>query len=453
MSYLIKRKKRFFFDSAQLVIFGFATIIVIGALLLTLPAASYDGQAKPFLPCLFTATSATCVTGLVVFDVGMELSLFGKVVLLFLMQLGGLGFMTVGSVFSLFMRRNLSLQTKNTLVQTLNLSDYTGLRRLLRHVLLGTLIFEAGGALILFFRFLPEFGLAGAVLRGVFTAVSAFCNAGLDVNGLSPFGSFVPYAGDPVICLTIMVLITVGGIGFLVWEDVFQARSFKKLSLFSKMVLISSAVLVVSGAAFFFLLENNNPATIGQMPAGEKLLTSFFQSVTYRTAGFSTVDFAKIEEPTAVLSCIYMFIGGSSGSTAGGIKVSTMALLLITFWNVIRGRSRIVVKGRKITVSTVLKAFTLCVIGLSVVAVCSIVISHTEGLPFIPVLFECVSAFGTVGLSMGLTPALSSLSLCILILLMFFGRLGILTITYAVFIKLQSEDSLLDYPEAKIIIG
>lgn len=453
MSRLIKRKRRFVLDSSQLLVFGFLFLIVAGAFLLTLPVASHNGIGKPFFPCLFTAVSATCVTGLTVFDVGMECSLFGKAVLLALIQLGGLGFMTVGSVFSLFRKRNLSLNAKNTIVQTLNLSDYTGMRRLLRHVLLGTLLFEALGALILFFRFLPEFGFRGALLRGAFTSVSAFCNAGMDVNGLEPFGSFLSYSGDPVICLTIMFLIVMGGFGFFVWEDVFTVRKWKKLSLFSKIVLLGNAVLIFSGALFFFFFERTNPATLGSLPFGEQVLASFFQSVTYRTAGFSTVDFSKIGEPTAVLSCVYMFIGGSSGSTAGGIKVSTIALLFFAFWNVLRGRFRIVILGRKISIQTVLRAFTLCVIGICVTVFSGILICSVEHVPFVSALFECTSAFGTVGLSMGLTPSLSPFSLGLLMLLMFFGRLGLLTIAYVILIGLQSEDQLLDYPEAKIAIG
>lgn len=452
MSHLLKRKKSFAPGASQMVVLGFLVIIVLGAFLLHLPAASSDGQPKPFLSCLFTATSAACVTGLSVFDVGLGLTLFGKAVLLVLIQLGGLGFMTVAAVFSLFLKRNFSLWEKNTIVQTLNLSDYTGMRRLLKHILLGTLIFESAGALILFFRFLPRFGVAGALFRGVFTSVSAFCNAGFDINGLEPFGSFLPYAGDPVVCLVLSFLILAGGIGFFVWEDLYTARSLKRLSLFSKIVLFANLVLILSGTVLFYLSERSNPQTIGDLSFGQQALRSFFQAVTYRTAGFSTVDFSKIEDSTAVLSCVYMFIGGSSGSTAGGIKVTTAALLFFAFRSVISGRRQIVVLGRKIPVQTVLKAFTLCVIGIAVTVVCSVFICHTEAVSFVSAFFECVSAFGTVGLTMGLTPGLSGLSLCILIVLMFFGRLGILTITYVVFVRKPAEE-ILEYPEADVTIG
>ncbi|MEG1858516.1 MAG: potassium transporter TrkG, partial [Pseudoflavonifractor sp.] len=309
-------------NATRIVAGGFAVIILMGALLLMLPIASRTGEVTDFLTTLFTATSATCVTGLIPVDTWIHWTFFGQVIILALIQLGGLGFMTIITLVSFLLHRRIGLSERLIMVSTFNLNDMDGVVRVVRHALMGTFYIEGTGAIILALRFIPDFGLLGGIWRGIFHSISAFCNAGFDLLG-GKFGAFVGMAGynsDPVILITIMYLIVVGGLGFFVWEDIVIHRSWKGLSLYSKMVLTITAGLIVGGAVFFLCVEYHNPATLGEMPLWKKILNSFFESVTLRTCGFASFDQAGLRDSSLVVGCILMLIGGSSGSTAGGMK-------------------------------------------------------------------------------------------------------------------------------------
>ena len=448
--------KRFFgrLSPSAVFIAGFFVMITVGAVLLSLPVSSKTGEATPFFSSLFTAVSSTCITGLVVYDTFSHWSMFGQAVLLTLIQLGGLGFMSVATVFSLVFRRAMGYRERMMLVQNFNLSDMSGIVRLVKHIIIGTFSFEGAAALILSVRFIPVYGFPGGIWRGVFVAVSAFCNAGFDLMGShGEFSSLTPYAEDMTVNLTVCALIVIGGLGFLVWEEIFEGRPFRKMSIQSRIVIVFSGALIAAGAVLIFLFEFSNPETLGGLSVKGKILASVFQSVSPRTAGFNTVDLAALTESSRIIVIILMFIGGSSGSTAGGIKTNTIAVLFFAAVSVLRGRSEAVVMRRRIPQDTVLRAFTLVFMSLLILLIFSFSISVIEDLPFITVLFECVSAFCTVGLTLGITAQLTSVSLAMLMILMFLGRIGLLTASVVLFRHQQGQDSGIKYPEAKITIG
>ncbi|MBO5298944.1 MAG: Trk family potassium uptake protein, partial [Clostridia bacterium] len=314
--------KNFFRKLSPSAIFiaGFFIIIILGAVLLSLPVSSASGEVTPFFDSLFTAVSSTCITGLVVYDTFTHWSFFGQVVLILLIQIGGLGFMTVATAFTLVFHKNVGHKERMMLVQTFNLNDMSGVVRLFKHIVIGTFSFEGAAAVILAFRFIPDYGLSGGIWRGIFIAISAFCNAGFDLMGTpeGPFASLTAYADDLVVNLTLCFLIAVGGLCFLVWEVIFSGKSFKKMSVQSKIVIIFSASLIIIGALAIFLFEFDNPETLGVLSPKGKILAALFQSVSPRTAGFNTVDLAALTEGSQIIMIILMFIGGSSGSTAGG---------------------------------------------------------------------------------------------------------------------------------------
>ena len=325
----------------------FLFIILLGAGLLTLPIASRSGVSCGFRPALFTATSATCVTGLVMYDTFTQWSAFGQVVILSMIELGGLGFMTAASLVMFLLRKRVGLQERMIMAQALSLNEMEGVVRLQRIVLIGSLSIQAAGALVLFLRFFPEYGVRTAAWWGVFHAVSAFCNAGFDVFGrIAPGASAAAVQNDPVVLITLMILITLGGLGFFVWEEVVRVKDLRKCSVYTRMVLLATLVLTVGGAALFCLLEWNNPATFGSMSAGDKILNGFFQSVTLRTAGFAGVDQAGLTQAGKGASLVLMLIGGSSGSTAGGLKTVTFVVLVLFLVARARGKSRVCVFQR-----------------------------------------------------------------------------------------------------------
>ena len=437
----------------QLFMFGFLFVIFAGAGLLMLPIASRSGNGTDFITALFTATSATCVTGLVIQDTFEYWTVFGQIVILVMIQLGGLGFMTLVSVFYFFLRRTIGLKQRLVMVQSLNLNDVSGIVRLTKYILLGTLIFEGSGALILSIRFSKDFGLLGGIYKGIFHAVSAFCNAGFDLMGeKGAFTSLVPYAGDFIVNVVIMMLITVGGIGFFVWEDVYRNRGLRGIKVYSKVAIGFSFILIAGGALMFFFLERTNPGTMANMKTGEKILASFFQSVTSRTAGYNTIDQMAMTEASKAMTIVLMFIGASSGSTGGGIKTVTAAVLLLASISALRGKSDTVIFGRSITMRQIQNALALSTMAMTCIITGSFAISMFDHVPFFDALFEAVSAFGTVGLSLGLTPQLSSSSHLVLILLMFGGRIGILTIGYAVLSR-RYDTARVKYPEVNFMIG
>lgn len=433
---------------------SFAVIIIVGALLLTLPAASRDGQSAGLFTGLFTATSATCVTGLILVDTWSQWSLFGQVVILAMIQLGGLGFMTVLTLISFAVRRRIGLSERLIMVSTLNLNDLDGVVRTVRHALMGTFLMEGAGAVILSACMIPDFGLAGGLWRGVFHSVSAFCNAGFDLLG-GKFGAFSSLAGyndHPVVLLTIACLIAVGGLGFFVWEDLLQKRSLRRLSVYSKMVLLMTLLLLAGGTAFFFVEEYGSPAVFGDMPLGQKLYNALFQSVTLRTAGFDAIGQGGLSDSSKAFSTILMLIGGASGSTAGGLKVGTVAVLLLALRSGLAGREQVTFRGRTIPYRRVLNAMTLALVMLFLFLVSSMLISTVDGKPYLDCAFEVASAMGTVGLTTGLTPTLSPFSQSLLILLMYTGRVGLLSFSIAVLTRRQ-HPAKIKYPEMNVMIG
>lgn len=453
--YLGRRKgRRPAMHAAMVVALGFLIIILTGAVLLTLPISARSGEPTDFLDALFTATSATCVTGLVTVGTATHWSGFGQVVILLLIQIGGLGFMSLASIASFLTHRTITLRERMVMSAGLNLTENAGIVRLTRRVLLGTLAFEGAGAVLLATRFVPRVGLWQGIKMGVFHSVSAFCNAGFDLIGTpdNPFASLTGYADDVLVNLTIMALIVIGGLGFFVWGDIWDKRRFRRLRLHTKLVLITTALLLCAGFALTLLFEWHNPQTLGTMPVQEKLLAASFQSVTLRTAGFNTIDQAALTGPSQAVACLLMMIGGSPGSTAGGIKTVTAAVLVLSAISALRGRTTVSAFGRTIVSRSIMNAVTMMIVGgtLSLTGAC--VISYVEGAPFGACLFEAVSAFATVGLSMGLTPTLNAISRLILILLMYLGRVGVLTLGVAVLMR-HREPPKMQYPDGDVMVG
>ena len=433
---------------------SFAALILLGTVLLHLPAASQAGTATPWITCLFTATSASCVTGLVVVDTALHWSVFGQAVILFLIQMGGLGFVTVLTLFSLALHRRIGLSQRMVVASTLNLEGLSGVVRLVRHALMGTFLLEGAGAVILATRFIPEFGWARGLWFSVFHSISAFCNAGFDLFGPydGAYASLAGFTGAPVVLLVLMVLIVTGGLGFFLWEDVLRCRGLRGLSVYSRLALGMTAALILLGWAFFLWAEWDNPATLGALPEWERPLNALFQSVTLRTAGYVTVDQAGLTESSAAVSILLMLIGGSSGSTAGGIKTVTAAVLLLALRDGLRGREAVVTGGRTIPARKVLSAMTLTLMVLLVFLAGSLILSLTEGLPMLAASYEVASALGTVGLTMGVTPELGAGSRLLVAFLMFLGRVGILSLSLAFLTRKGGADKL-RWPETNILVG
>lgn len=448
-----KRKHRAKLSPTQLIAMMFALIILAGALLLMLPVASRSGRSCGFLPALFTATSATCVTGLVLFDTWSQWSGFGQVVILCLIEVGGLGFMSAASLVIFLLRKKVGLRQRMVMAQALSVDDMDSVVKLQKWVLAGSLSIQLCGALVLFARFLPEFGLKRAITWGIFHSISAFCNAGFDIVGcIQPGASMIAFNGDPVVCITLMALITVGGLGFFVWEEVVRVRSWKKFSVYTKLVLLASLVLTVGGAALILLLEWRNPATLGSMNAGQKVLNGFFQSVTVRTAGFAAVDQGGLTDAGKAVSMLLMLIGGSSGSTAGGVKTVTMVTLLLFVLARARGKQSVCVFRRTIPQDKVMDAMTIVSI-LTVLAVLGAVfITATSPIGFTDALFETVSALATVGLTAGVTTSLSIPAKILIILYMYFGRVGVLTLSLGFLMGNQAEERF-RYAHTNLLIG
>ena len=439
--------------ATQMVALMFAAIILLGALLLTLPAASRDGVSCGLRPALFTATSATCVTGLVLYDTWSQWSGFGQVVILCLIQIGGLGFMSVATLLIFLLRRKVSLRQRLMIAQSLSVSDIMGVVRLQKLVIVGSFCVEAVGALILTLRFWPAYGLGKALSWGVFHSVSAFCNAGFDIFGsIAPGQSLTEFHTDPVVLLTLAALIIIGGLGFLAWENIAQKRSFRKVSVYTKLVLLVTAALLAAGWAGICLLEWNNTETLGGMTVGEKLLNGFFQSATLRTAGFAAIDQAKLTESGKAFSCVLMFIGGSSGSTAGGIKTVTFLVLVLTIWARARGKRAVCAFKRTIPDEQTQNAMIIAFIVLASAVFGGIFISATSPMSFTDAIYEAISALATVGLSAGGTASLSIPAQILIIVYMYFGRVGVLTISLGFLAGKQAEERF-RYAETNLLIG
>lgn len=446
-----KQKK---LNPTRYIVLGFGAIILLGALLLHLPVAARDGVPTSWLTCLFTATSATCVTGLVMVDTAVHWTWFGQLVILLLLQLGGLGFVTLISVVPFALRRRIGLSQRLIMASAMNLSRTAGVVRVVRHALIGTCILEGGGALLLATRFIPKFGFWEGLWFSIFHSVSAFCNGGFDILGLysGPYASLADFRGDPVVLGTIMALIICGGLGFFVWEDIITKKSWKGLTLYTKLVLGITLGLILLGSLFFAWAEWYNPATLGDMPVWQRPLNALFQSVTLRTAGYATFDQAGLQDSSAVMSILLMLVGGSSGSTAGGVKTVTMGILLLALRDGLRGREQVVLRGRTIPQRKVMDAMTLVLTVVMLFLFGSMLLSLLDSVPYVKAAFEVASAMGTVGVTMGITPQLSVPSALLIISLMFLGRVGILSFSIAFLTRGKGENKI-TYPDAEMMVG
>ncbi|MDD5593638.1 MAG: TrkH family potassium uptake protein, partial [Candidatus Margulisbacteria bacterium] len=428
------------------IVLSFFLVVLTGAILLSLPVASANGTATNFLDAYFTSNSATCVTGLVTLDTGVHFSLFGLIVIMALMQVGGLGYMTFSIFMLLVFRQKLFISQKLAIREALNIYSTKDVILVLRKIFSIVLIVEAAGALILFLRWLPEMGFGQALLYGLFHSISAFNNAGFALP--ANFANLAPYATDIVVNLTITTLIIIGGLGFMVIADILKG---KRLSLHSKVVIFTTLALIIGGTLIFLALEYNNPKTIGTMIIPHKVLASYFQAVTPRTAGFNTVDMGSLLPATALFTMLLMFIGASPGGTGGGIKTTTFALIISTIWATLRGFKNTLLYNRRIPAETVRRAFTVAFLSLAVIAAAIIFLNETEKLGVMALAFEVFSAFGTVGLSMGITPYLSSVGKIIIIVVMFIGRVGALTLLLA--LMMDQKEPKIEPPKEGISIG
>ncbi len=430
----------------------FGITILTGATLLNLPFASVDGNSIGFIDALFTSASAVCVTGLIVVNTATQWTLFGKIVILMLIQIGGLGIMTMATLIAFLLGRRITLKDRLLIREELNATTLQGIVLLTKRVLLMTIGIEAVGALFLSFTFTKELGMIKGIWFSIFHAVSAFCNAGFDITG----NSLVDYSGDVIVNITVMMLIVLGGIGFYVVMEVLRERRFRYFSLHTKLVLIITFILIVSGALLVLIMEYNNPQTLGVLNIKDKIMASFFQSITPRTAGFNTIDTAGLGYSTSLLMIIFMFVGGSPGSTAGGIKTTTTGIILISTYRLIMGYEDVEILQKRIDAKTTIRALSVATISLLLVSVVTIILSITEinsGFTFHDILFEVTSAFGTVGLSRGLTPNLSNLGRVLITFTMFVGRIGPLTIAFAIAQGQDKNKGNYRYPVGKILVG
>lgn len=447
------RRRKVSMSATKLVALCFLGIILLGTGLLMLPVSSRSGEPCQFLPALFTATSATCVTGLTPFDTWTQWSGFGQVVLLCLIEIGGLGFMSAATLVIFLFRRKVGLRQRMLIAQALSLNEMDGVVRLQRMVIFGSLGFEAAGALILTLWFWPQYGFVRALRWGVFHSISAFCNAGFDIFGsMEPGSSLLLFQNDPVVLLTLGALVVLGGLGFLVWQDIAEKRSWKKLSVYSRLVLLATASLIGTGWFFICLLEWNNPKTLGNLSVGSKLLGGLFQSITLRTAGFDAINQAGLTQGGKAVSMVLMLIGGSSGSTAGGLKTVTFLVVLLFIWARARGRSNVSAFCRTIPQEQALNAMTISLMMVLLSMLGGIFVCATSPVSFTDGLFEAISALATVGLTAGATGLLSVPAKILIIIFMYFGRVGVLTISLGFLMGNQAVERF-RYAETSLLIG
>lgn len=435
----------------EIIVFGTLLLILAGAVLLSLPISSREGTATLFVDSLFTSASAFCVTGLVVYDTYTHWSLFGQLVIITLIQIGGLGFMTVITLFSMFLKRKIGLKERRLLMESANTLKIGGIVLLIKKILIRTFIFESIGAILLAIRFYPQMGLKQGIYNGIFHSVSAFCNAGFDLMGkYGQFSSLTTYVDDVTVNITIMSLIVIGGLGFVVWDDIAENLiNFKKYHLHSKIVLVTTTVLIFGGAVIFFFIEAEH--SMNGFSIHEKILASLFQSVTPRTAGYNTINLSRLSEGGSLLTILLMFIGGSPGSTAGGIKVTTFVTLLISTWASAKQSSDITIFKRRLETDSLKKACAITVIYISVSFTAIMLISAVQDFSLKEIMFEVFSAIGTVGLTLGITTQLNAFSKIIIMLLMYSGKVGVLSMVAVLAEK--KEPSPLCRPYEKIIIG
>ncbi|WP_186430973.1 TrkH family potassium uptake protein [Clostridium sp. BSD9I1] len=442
--------KYFKLTTVQILVVGFATVILIGAILLNLPIASQDRSRTPFVDCLFISTSATCVTGLVTVDTGTHWSYFGKTVIMFLIEIGGLGFMSFATLIALLLGKRITLKERLVMQEALNSFSLQGLVKMVKYVLIFTFSIQLAGALLLSTQFIPEFGLVKGIYYSVFHSISAFCNAGFDLMG--EFRSLTPYADNTVIIITIGILIIIGGLGFYVWQEIYNFKGLRKLSLHSKVALSVTAFLLVTGTVLMFIFESNNPGTMKNMSFKGKILSSFFAAVTPRTAGFNSISTSDMTNAGVFLTIILMFIGGAPGSTAGGIKITTAGVLAMTVISIVKGREDTEIYKKRLAKDTVYKSLSITIIALALVITVIMLLSLTEPSASLEyILYEATSAFGTVGMSLGLTTELSFAGKIVVGFTMYCGRLGPLTVFLALANRVNSNK--IKYPEDKILVG
>ncbi|MBU3092461.1 TrkH family potassium uptake protein [Clostridium sp. CM028] len=446
-------KKKSIYTPVRILALGFAIVIVIGAILLSLPIASQSGKITPFIDCIFTSTSAVCVTGLIVLDTGTYWTYFGKTVIMLLIEIGGLGFMSVATLVFLILGKRITLKERLVMQEAMNVNSLQGLVKMVRYVLIFTIYVQITGAVLFSTQFIPEFGIAKGIYYSVFHSVSAFCNAGFDLIG--NFNSVTAYASNSVVILTIAALIIIGGLGFYVWVEIYNCKGTKRLSLHARIVIYSTIALVVLGAILMYIFEMNNADTMQGMSIKGKFLSSVFASVSPRTAGFNSIPLGKMTTAGKFLTIILMFIGGSPGSTAGGIKTTTAIVIFMTIVSVVRGREDTEIFQKRISKEFVYKAFAVSLISLTIVISVTMILSITQSpnIPFEYFLYEATSAFATVGLTLGLTTKLTFVGKVIILLTMYAGRVGPLTIILALAKNKKSKSGNIKYPEGKILIG
>jgi len=444
-------------DPTKTIVLSFLLVILAGTFLLTMPFSSKAGQFTNPVTALFTATSATCVTGLVIEDTGTYWNVFGQLVILIMIQIGGLGLVTLTSFFNFAIGRKLELRSIQMASESINLSGFSDVKNIIKSIIKICAIFEISGAVLLMCAFVPKYGLKGIYIS-IFISISAFCNGGFDVIGSveQPFVSLMPFYNNPIIMTVVPLLIICGGLGFVVWHDVWNYRKTKKLVLQSQLVLTTTAVLIVLGTLMFLLSEWDNPATLKHMTLIEKIGNSFFQSVTSRTAGFNTIDIEHMNPMTKLGTIMLMFIGVAPGSTGGGIKITTFMIVVMTIISVIKNKPDTIIMGRKIEKDAVYKSLAIIVLAGLVVFVTSLIILYTNPKYTISGLnasFEVVSGLSTTGLSVGVTAKTGIISRLALSLAMFIGRVGPVSLAISLTIKKEKRNKNEVFPEGKLMVG
>lgn len=455
----------------QIIMLGFLLTILTGAVLLTMPFSSASGECTSFIDALFTSTSAVCITGLAVVVTAEHWSVIGQWIILALIQVGGLGFMSFVTLIFLAMGRRITMRERTVIQEAFNLNQHSGLIRFAKYIFKFTFTVEMIGAFLLSVRFIPQYGLWGGIYRGIFHGVSAFCNAGFDVLGKV---SLIDYSGDVIINFTIMALIVIGGLGFPVVQDIFelfknlfiQKRSImfsvSRLKVQSKIAIFATAILIFVPALCIFIFENSNPGTMDTMSTGQKAMASLFQSVTLRTAGFATIDQGAMRYGSKIISIVCMFIGGSPAGTAGGAKTVTIAILIIAVFSLVKGRDEVNAFNRNIGLDVLQKALSVVIMMIAVVIMSVIALSVTEAellvgnggsFELLDIVYEVISAIATVGLTTGITPMLSDAGKVILVICMYIGRVGPISLAMSLSVNHSNLDNLIHYPEGKVIVG
>ncbi|MFR8237560.1 MAG: TrkH family potassium uptake protein [Dorea sp.] len=455
------KKRNIRWNTMQILALGFMGVILAGGVLLSLPFC--NRQPITFSDALFTSTTAVCVTGLVTVTPAVQFTLAGQIILLILIQIGGLGIIACAVGFLLLLRRQITVKERIVIQETYNMEAPGGMVAMILRVIKGTLAVETAGAVLYAFRFIPEFGVLRGIWYAVFHAVSAFCNAGIDILGDT---SFQKYVGDPIINITTVLLIIVSGIGFSVWQDLISNGRrirrreipnkwwFTRLRLHSKLAIVTTLILLIGGTVCIFLMERNNPATLGNLSTGEKWMAAFFHSTSTRTAGFATVSQSGLYTQSKFLSCILMFIGGSPGGTAGGVKTTTVAMVVLTCLSVFRGGEQVECFGRRLSGKNIRMGFAVIMTAVTVLFAGTIAITVFDPqVPFIDILYEAFSAVGTVGLTADLTPTLSSASHMVLIVMMYIGRIGPISLALLFGGMSKPKERARELPEQRIMVG